>query len=215
VLLLVLLPPIGILWVVADLLRRTPFERGKNPDWWFTAAGSMLVAVGLIGFFAGHVAAVGGLNWLPASFEWPVGNVDGVVRTSDGLNIVPHQYASRIQVYDDEWRFRRGWQLDSGGGLLKLFVTDPFHVHAVTARGEWHYVFDLEGRVVSKQSYAPASFDSFPDLGRAANVPTSPWGWVFSRPFYALFVGFVGMATLGLVQFFRPDETREAVPAKK
>ena len=30
------------------------------------------------------------MNWLPTSFEWPVGYTGGVVSTAEGLHVVPH-----------------------------------------------------------------------------------------------------------------------------
>jgi hypothetical protein len=36
-------------------------------------AGSALIVMGTMGWFGSSLSAVGGLNWLPRSWEWPVG----------------------------------------------------------------------------------------------------------------------------------------------
>src|SRR5437773_3218687 len=59
------------------------------------------LAIGAIGFFGSALSATGGLNWLPASFEWPVGTADNVVATADHFFVVPHTPSGRIQIYDD------------------------------------------------------------------------------------------------------------------
>ena len=66
----------------------------------------------------------------------------------------------------------------------------------ITARGNWHYVFDMEGRLISKNSYLPKSYDSFPEKGESVVVPTAPWLWIFSNPFISWAVGAMGMVLL-------------------
>ena len=79
--------------------------------------GVGLLLIGVTGFLGAGFSSAGGLNWLPSSFEWPVGSVDGVVTTKDGLHVVPHTPSGRIQIYDSGWHFTRGWRVDAGGGV--------------------------------------------------------------------------------------------------
>lgn len=57
---------------------------------WARILASVLLAVGGTGFFGSALSAVGGINWLPRSFEWPVGYVGGIVSMRDGTYVVPH-----------------------------------------------------------------------------------------------------------------------------
>lgn len=93
-------------------------SRDVEPGWrkWATIAASGFVVIGGLGFFGSALSAGGGLNWLPRSFEWPVGYTDGAVSTPTGMHIVPLTPSGRVQVYDANWTFVTGWFVDAGGG---------------------------------------------------------------------------------------------------
>ncbi len=158
------------------------------------------MAIGGIGFFGSGVSALGGLNWLGPSFEWPVGYTTEAVTTKNALHIVPHTASGRVQIYDANWKFIRGWHVDASGGTFKLMSLSTNTVDVITARGQWHYVFDLNGGLVSKKSYAPDSYSNFPDGGEFYIVPTPPWLWVFSNPFFSWGTAILGMILLIIEQ---------------
>ena len=149
---------------------------------WLIGLAAILVIVVALGFFGAALSASGGLNCLPESFEWPVGYASGVVSTKDHFFVVPHTPSGRVQVYDRNWKFVRGWHVDAGGGTFKLSASQADRVEAITARGQWHYVFDLSGKLLSKENYTPRSYSSFSNEGGSHLVPAAPWLWVFSRP---------------------------------
>ncbi len=189
----------GTFIVVAALI---PFssERGRGWRRWLIITASCLLVVGAGGFFGSALSAVGGLNWLPNSFEWPVGYTGGVVSTPERLHVVPHTPSGRIQVYDANWSFVTGWHVDAGGGTFKVLAPAEGHVDVITARGQWHYVFDMEGRLISKDSYQPDSYASFPEEGESVVVPTAPWLWIFSSPGISWAVAMTGMVMLVIMQ---------------
>jgi hypothetical protein len=49
---------------------------------------------------------------IPTTFEWPVGSTNNIVMTPEGLYIVPHRPAGRVQIYDAGMRFIRGWPIE-------------------------------------------------------------------------------------------------------
>lgn len=159
------------------------------------AAGSCL-AIGAIGFFGSALSAVGGLNWLPDSFEWPAGFCSGVVSTEDRYFIVPHEPSGRIQIYDSDWKFVRGWHVDGGGGALRVFVRNTNEIHVLAARK--HLVYGLGGNMLSREDYSAADIASraLPGEGKAFNVPTPILLQVFSSPFYSWLVAMVGMVLI-------------------
>ena len=156
--------------------------------------GGTCMGVGAIGFFG--TALVSMVDWLPGSFEWPIGFTKGVVATSDHYFIVPHTPSGRVQVYDESWKFIRGWHVDARSGTFKLNLSDTNHIHVITARGNMHYVFDLEGNLLSADSYPSTGYSSFPSEGRAYAVPTPIWLWAFSRPFHSWLVALVGVVLI-------------------
>jgi hypothetical protein len=99
-------------------------------------AGVALLCVGAIGFGGSMIAATGGMNWLPPEFELPAGRVSGVIDLRDGTHVVPLEHAGRIQLYDAEWRFKRGWQVDASGGAFALdrLARDNIQVASVRPR---------------------------------------------------------------------------------
>ncbi len=84
----------------------------------FVASGCLVV--GATGFFGSALSATGGLDWLPESFEWPVGKVQGALTGADGRVVVPHRPSGRIQIYDRNLVFQRGWFINAHGGTFRL-----------------------------------------------------------------------------------------------
>jgi len=52
--------------------------------------------------------------------DWPAGFVSGVVQTPDNLWVVPEISPGRVQVYDSNWHFLRGWQVKSFGKKFRI-----------------------------------------------------------------------------------------------
>ena len=154
------------------------------------------LALGALGFFGTALSSMGGLNWLPQSFEWPIGAASGVVQTSDHLFVVPHTPSGRVQVYDTQWKFVRGWHIDAAGGTFRLFMSEPNRINVITSRGHWHYIYSLDGALLSTEHYAHGSYDSFPNQAMSRVVPTHPWLWIFTSPFYSWAAAAVGVVLL-------------------
>lgn len=176
-----------------------PFSSPRLSGWRRAAlsAGSGLAVVGAAGFFGSALSTAGGLNWLPGSVEWPAGYVQGVVSTPSGLFVAPLTHCGRIQVYDADWKFIRGWYVDAGGGTFKLRPAGPDRIEVFVVRGQWRYVFDERGTLILKTTYAPASYESFECAGHAVVVPTAMWLWVFAHPAISWVALFAGLVIVG------------------
>lgn len=171
-------------------------KSASRPEKWLKAVGGILMALGGFGFFGTALSASGGFRWLPTTFEWPMGVVHGVVVMPDGTQVVPHTASGRIQVYDRDWKFVRGWNVDASGGTFILRVAGPNQVEVITARGEMRYIYDLNGSLLSQDGYAPRSYSDFPASGVVAAVPTRWWLWMFTSPVYSWAVAVTGMGVL-------------------
>src|SRR2546423_1685308 len=85
--------------------------------------GAILMIYAVAGFFGAGFSACGGLDWL-GSFEWPIGYTSGVSRTPSGDLVVPHDPSGRLQIYDGDRRFLRGWRVGSGKPFVARALAD-------------------------------------------------------------------------------------------
>ncbi|MGZ4873487.1 MAG: hypothetical protein ACXV99_16475 [Candidatus Angelobacter sp.] len=180
-------------------------KRGGRINWLVAIAGLFLM-VGAGGFFAAGLSATGVIT-LPDSFEWPPGYVRGVTETSDGNHVVPLVPAGRLQIYDSQWHFIRGWHVDASGGDFSVACLPAGEIVVFTARGHQRLSFTENGKLTLATTL-PESFVS-PQLGRSIVVPTSPLLWIFSSPFLSWGVALIGMAGLWAAKKFPWDKNRE------
>jgi hypothetical protein len=182
--------------------------RGESRSRRILRVGAVLCLVyGALAFFAQVLCAMGGLSFLPPSFEWPLATVSGVVRDSQGDYIAPHPPSGRVQVYDRDKRFLRGWTVDAGGGTFKLSMTEDDLIEVFTARGARHYVFRLDGTLVRRSTYPPKSYSS---LGRSAQATVSFPTCIMLLPFSHPFAGWA-LGALGMVGLIVLDKTKKGM----
>src|SRR4029077_3818094 len=112
---------------------------------------SLLIFVGGSCVLASSLSAMRPLR-LPPSREWPAGYVwTGVVTTAEGKHVVPLLPAGRVQIYDSEWHFIRGWSVDAWGGHFNVRCPSKGVIEVFTMRGERHYSFTEEGVLISSK----------------------------------------------------------------
>lgn len=170
---------------------RLPFRKGES---WFRGllrmvAGGFLL-VGFLGFFAPRVAP----DWPQLSFEWPVGQATNVLAYRDGTLVVGHKPSGRIQVYDENHDFVRGWFLEEGvSGTFKLAACSESSFYVYTARGSHRYEFDFLGTTLSSSTYAEP-YESFPPAGGAVVLPFPFYLTPLLSPFVAFVFAMIGAA---------------------
>ncbi len=167
---------------------------------WSTAGMWLLVLIGFGGFFGTIFAAEGYLK-LPSSFEWPAGYAAGVVRMPNGDHVVPLANAARLQIYNADWKFLRGWHVSAGGGDFTVECSDGRALEVYTARGNHHYTFTEEGELLASANYDKQFGLPHRDASHVV-VPTSPFGWIFSSPAISWGIGVLGFIGLGLIKKF-------------
>src|SRR5579862_9685358 len=118
---------------------------GKTAGTWVTVLMFFLASIGLGGLLAFALSAVGPLQ-LTASREWPAGYARGVITTPNGSHVVPLWACGRVQVYDSQWHFIRGWNVDSWGGVFEIQCPPDGAIEVLTARGDRKYRFNEEGQ---------------------------------------------------------------------
>ncbi len=175
------------------------FLSNKETSWWKAAikfTGSAFIVVGVVGFLAPFLSVTGGLNWLSESFEWPIGASDNAVRLEGGNYVVPHIPSDRIQIYDENLVFVRGWFIDAGDGVFKLAPSEGSSFFVYTARGHRHE-FDILGNQISSTTY-PGILDDAPSSNVNVDLDYAPYLWPFTHPFAAWLCAAVGLALVSL-----------------
>jgi len=171
----------------------------------------LFMVYGGLGFLAQWLSAAGGLSFLPSWFEWPLGSVSGVVRDKSGRYIAPHTHTGRIQVYDRDKKFVRGWTIDAGGGTFKLHMTEDDLIEVFTARGDRHYVFRHDGTLVRDGTYSPRSYsDLAPESQLTVRFNTPFILLPFSHPVAGWELGVLGVIGLIVLRLTKKKKDRTA-----
>lgn len=185
----------GTAFTLAGLVLPILFTRDRSvPIRVVGLSASVLIATGSLCLFGAFAVNATQGAWLPDSFEWPIGTVDGAIELADGTQVAPHSPTGRVQLYDTEGRFIRGWNVgkETDGGSFKLVSNDGITVEVFTARNEWHYVHQADGTLVSSRP-AEIAYSAVPAGSRLATgtswqqLPlTTP-----AVPFLMIFLGMI------------------------
>lgn len=84
----------------------------------------------------------------PSRSRFPLAWLGGISVSDSGTIYVSIQQYGRVQAYDKNGEFQRGWFVDSGGGLFDMWVDEGDLIHVRTVRTDKHLVFDPEGKLV-------------------------------------------------------------------
>jgi hypothetical protein len=196
---------IGILYVVMAILGPFIGHFRKTQPRAAVFAGFLLLLVGGIAGFGSALSAWGGLGWLPESFEWPIGSSVGAITMPGGEHVVPHIFAARVQIYDRNLKFVRGWAVPSYGKDFKVRPAGRDRFDALYGTRTDTYL--LDGKLVGHKSGGP-SYYTLPDYGQRLSIPTWPWLLIFSGSWPPFLSGALGMAVLALLK--RREEQAKA-----
>lgn len=183
---------------------RDDLKRGGGLKWLLAISG-LIGLLGFGGFFAQAFSAEGIIK-LPKAYEWPAGYVSNVITTAEGKHVVPVVPAGRVQLYNSDWHFVRGWNVDALAGDFKVAANSSGIIEVFTARGEHHYIFNENGDLISSTQLS-GSYNSLPDTGQSVVVHTPLLLWPFSNPFIS-----VGVGTLGLLGLAQVKRLKSKVP---
>ena len=155
--------------------------------------GGVMFVVGVIALVVPPVW----LELLSETDEYPVGRAQSLITTQNGLRVVATNVGARLQVYDAEWNFLRGWDFDSHAGsnvALRPLANDEFEV--LTLKGSRRYAYNTNGELISTGTYPWEEFAT--SSGKSAVVPTPWWLWVFTSHEYWMVLCAGGFALFAL-----------------
>lgn len=193
------------LWIIQALRiafsqQKISLKSGLN----FIASACLII--GAVGFFGSGLSASGGLNFLPKTFEWPIGEADGAIINPDGTIIVPHEPSGRIQIYNKSLEYQRGWSIETGGGSFKLQPAENGNFFIYTARGDYKYLYDIHGSLLKAEKYQ-GDYPKDSSASCRVSIPTPFYLKVFTHPFASWFVAAIGMGLLYITGFGRSRKT--------
>jgi hypothetical protein len=169
-------------------------EKGQRK--WFGAVGCLMVMMGVTSFFLTGLVADCGIDIVPARFEWPMGYADGILTTPRGKHIVGHNAANRVQIYDENWNFIRGWHVEGLGGGFNVALLPNELFEVFTVRGNSRFVYALDGSLVSTSTYSPKTPSPPPAPGESRWFWSWPWMWPLVNPFIAMLTMVLGFVIL-------------------
>jgi hypothetical protein len=115
--------------------------------------------------------------------------------------------SSRIQVYDREGKFLRGWSVPASGGAFKLHVTKDDNLEVFTARGDRRLVFAADGTLLVEGQYRGEDYDRLPTGPDCQFNHTAAWYLLpLAHPFLAMLPGVAGF--VGIVFLFHINNAR-------
>lgn len=181
------------------------FDEGQKFKWVF----AFPIFVGFLGFssFFAQAFSAEGIIKLPKSYEWPVGYATNVITMSTGHYVVPIVPSGRVQLYDANWHFLCGWNVDALGGDFRVATDSPGFIDVYTARGQHHYTYNENGDLISSAPLAE-SYYSLPNSGQSVTVRTPLVLWPFSNPFVSVVVGTLGFVGLALIKKVAKNRAR-------
>lgn len=115
------------------------------------SAGIFLLVTGFASFINGFLCALGVSPWVTEKTELPFTSpgcytVDKEERLYCGL-----EFYCRIQLYDSEGNFIKGWFLNSGGGRLEMQIDDKNQLHVANFKGHTLLTFSPEAELVEEK----------------------------------------------------------------
>jgi hypothetical protein len=101
--------------------------------------------MGAIGFLGGAFVALAGGGLSLQSVEFPLGDVQDIAVDSGGNILLALGFYGRIQLYDSQGRFQRGWSARASGGAFTVSFRGADIVASYAVRRGSTLLFDLMG----------------------------------------------------------------------
>lgn len=106
----------------------------------------------LVGLLCWGTAVASGLGVFkpPRNLQMPMGTIGDIELDTSGRIYLALQLYGRVQVYASDGGFLHGWQVDTGGGTMKMEIDPADRIHIVVHRVYRHYVFSPSGDLLEE-----------------------------------------------------------------
>lgn len=141
---------------------------------------------------------VSGFDPLTTETEYPVSSSQEALLHPSGFRVAAIEHIGRIQIYDSQSEFIRGWSVDAGGGTFKAELIDEDTFRVVTARGNQLMIYALDGTLLETSQYIGRYIDEKQPMVRLDAA--APWYfWPLTHPFKAWFIAAFGMLSAWVI----------------
>jgi hypothetical protein len=121
-------------------------------------AGVASLLVGILGFGSGAVLSLGGTGFIPSSLQLPFSEPEGVVVLPDGRVLTGLMFYGRVQEYDADGNYRRGWFVPATNGGHFLMRRGPDGtLEVLTIRSNTLHCFSESGELLKSTPNQPVS----------------------------------------------------------
>jgi len=160
-----------------------------------TCLGVLLFAVGTVAFFLVSMASD-----LPPDFNFPIGFASHSFQNVEGNHIVYDSSIGRVQIYNPNWDFIRGFPVYPLGGSSKATLSDDGMLIILKRRSPdpEKIIFSIDGTEISRGVISVQEYLNMKD-SRDINYITTP---IYLLPFTNSLFGWI-MAVIGGILLLR------------
>jgi hypothetical protein len=171
-------------------------NKGHRAMWALRCLCGFVLAFGAFAFLVPAAAVVGGLKFIGNDVEWPPGRSSQVVIDPQQNHIVVMNWIGRIQIYDAQRRFVRGWWFPGGGdGQVKLRFLEKGNLQVWQGKQYRSFVFTPAGKPFRQTKITPEEFEIVQGEPYTSATFTTPWYlWPLTHPVYGWLTAAAGMA---------------------
>jgi hypothetical protein len=144
------------------------------------AVSVTLFFLGFMGFFGGFLAASRMLNWIPEGFEFPLADIKSIDVDEQGRLYTASGFYNRIQIYDANGEFLRGWSVRGfTGGKIKMRIINKYEVEIASSGDKKIYVFEENGNLLRFTDFSKdrSFYYSFEHNGRQVFDSLTGYGY--------------------------------------
>jgi hypothetical protein len=100
-------------------------------------------------------------HFFPPKVQFPMGNLNGITVDKKGYIYLGVPGYSRIQQYNSEGDFLKGWFINAGGGVFNVWADHSDNIHVRTARTDAHLIFNEDGQLLKTTKIASLEEDEY------------------------------------------------------
>ena len=142
--------------------------------WISQCVAVVLLVLGAVGFLGGVFVGICQPTWISPATQMPLGGLGSIVVDKRGDIYCGLEFYSRIQVYDAQGRFLRGWWVDGGaGGTWRLQLTDDGLLEVEAGRRGRIHIFDGNGVLCEQSKQSESQRESVNDRNQFVAMDTS------------------------------------------